>query len=434
MNLFTEFRLRIAIAALLLVVISTCVFRLHQINQNNCILKAEKVELQHIKYGLFNVDEWKTIAARIITEKVNAFEVTPENEAELQKKTEDILHEVINQAEVLLREENRKEGLKGFFRQTVSDFVVPFDKIRNRVPEFSRTIIHSLNDPKNKEKLKALIIKKINEFADETVGSMDYTLQQEIIDKYELGDRNSALAHIIQLHKNAQRTAQTLSILLFTCVLVAFGLCIIPNANRWELALYTLLAGVLLFGGISLPMIDIEATISSFEFVLMGEKVLFENQIIFFQSKSILDVVILLVEKGDPALAMVALLIALFSIVFPLVKLTISTWAQVIQRIPRGRIAQFFIFKSGKWSMADVMVVALFMAYLGFGGVINSQLTQLEKSGGSLEIFTTNNSKLQLGFFIFTCYTLLSMLISQQLQKSLSKPKTTKNRASPLKS
>jgi putative exporter of polyketide antibiotics len=82
-------------------------------------------------------------------------------------------------------------------------------------------------------------------------------------------------------------------------------------------------------------------------------------------------------------------------------------------------VAQFFIFKSGKWSMADVMVLALFMAYLGFGGVINSQLTQLENNSGSLEVFTTNNSKLQLGFFIFTSYTILSLLISQQLQKAL---------------
>ena len=70
--------------------------------------------------------------------------------------------------------------------------------------------------------------------------------------------------------------------------------------------------------------------------------------------------------------------------------------------------------------MADVMVVGLFMAYLGFGGIINSQLTQLEKSSGSLEVFTTNNSKLQLGFFIFFSYTILSLLISQKIDKRLS--------------
>ena len=70
--------------------------------------------------------------------------------------------------------------------------------------------------------------------------------------------------------------------------------------------------------------------------------------------------------------------------------------------------------------MADVMVVALFMAYLGFGGIINSQLNQLEKSSGSLEVFTTNNSKLQLGFFIFFSFTILSLLISQKIDKRQS--------------
>lgn len=414
-----EVYIRTALATALLIIMGFCIFQLYFIQERTRVLKVEKVELQHIKYGLFNVDEWKTIAAQIITEKVNAFEVTPENEKELQKRTEKILREVINQAELLLKEENKKEGIKGFFRQTVSDFVVPFDKIRARIPEFSLTIIHALNDPKNKEELKSLIIKKINAFADETIGTMDYTLQQRIIDKYQVSSADEALNRILQLHEFEKNIAAKISALLFIAVLIAFGACIVPGAFRGELALYSVSAYLLLFGGISLPMIDIEATISHFEFLLMGEEVLFENQIVFFQSKSILNVIVLLVEKGDPALVLVALLIGMFSVIFPLVKLSLSALAQFRGEIPRGKVAQFFIFKSGKWSMADVMVLALFMAYLGFGGVINSQLTQLENNSGSLEVFTTNNSKLQLGFFIFTAYTILSLLISQQLQKAL---------------
>ena len=33
----------------------------------------------------------------------------------------------------------------------------------------------------------------------------------------------------------------------------------------------------------------------------------------------------------------------------------------------KNKLIQFFAFKSGKWSMADVMVVAIFMAYIGGG-------------------------------------------------------------------
>lgn len=420
MKLITENRLRNAIALVLFIIVVLSIAQLYKIAQQSQVLKREKVELQHIKYGLFNVDEWKSIAANIISQKVNNFEITPENEKELQKKTEKILREVIDQAEYLMKEENKKEGIKGFFRQTVSDFVVPFDKLRAQIPQFSKTILNTLNDPKSKEKIKELIIQKVNELADETIGSMDYSLQNAIFKKYNVETRDEAIYQLEKhlIHQNKQ--AKTISILLFISILSAFALCIIPGSTSAEIGIYTAIACVLLFGGVALPMIDIEATISSFEFVLMGEQVIFQDQIIFFQSKSILDVVLLLIEKGDPALALVALLIGLFSIIFPLIKIILSADVQIRGYLPKNGFTTFFVFKSGKWSMADVMVVGLFMAYLGFGGIINSQLTQLEKSSGSLEVFTTNNSKLQLGFFIFFSYTILSLLISQKIDKRLS--------------
>ena len=55
---------------------------------------------------------------------------------------------------------------------------------------------------------------------------------------------------------------------------------------------------------------------------------------------------------------------------------------------------KFFVLKSGKWSMADVMVVAIFMTYIGFNGIITSQLVQLSSSAPKLEILTTNGTSL----------------------------------------
>ncbi len=66
--------------------------------------------------------------------------------------------------------------------------------------------------------------------------------------------------------------------------------------------------------------------------------------------------------------------------------------------------------------MADVMVVAIFMAYIGFTGIISEQLKQLEAVSTSLDILTTNESRLQSGFFLFASFVLLSLLIIQQMQ------------------
>ena len=43
-------------------------------------------------------------------------------------------------------------------------------------------------------------------------------------------------------------------------------------------------------------------------------------------------------------------------------------------------MVRFFVLKSGKWSMADVMVVAIFMAYIGFNGIITSQFGQFSSA------------------------------------------------------
>ena len=41
--------------------------------------------------------------------------------------------------------------------------------------------------------------------------------------------------------------------------------------------------------------------------------------------------------------------------------------------LPPLLVHRFLVFKSGKWSMAEVMVVAMFMSIIGFNRVINSQ-------------------------------------------------------------
>jgi hypothetical protein len=62
--------------------------------------------------------------------------------------------------------------------------------------------------------------------------------------------------------------------------------------------------------------------------------------------------------------------------------------------------------------MADVMVIAIFMAYIGFNGIITSQFGQLSKANQELVILTTNGTSLQPGYYLFLTYTLLALLLS----------------------
>ena len=67
--------------------------------------------------------------------------------------------------------------------------------------------------------------------------------------------------------------------------------------------------------------------------------------------------------------------------------------------------------------MADVHVVAIFMAYIGFNGVISSQFGNLSSSDPNLSILTTNGTTLQPGFYLFLAYTLLALFLTSFLTK-----------------
>ena len=67
--------------------------------------------------------------------------------------------------------------------------------------------------------------------------------------------------------------------------------------------------------------------------------------------------------------------------------------------------------------MADVMVVAIFMAYIGFNGIISSQFGQLRSAAQEVELLTTNGTALQPGYYLFLTYTLLALFLSGFLSR-----------------
>jgi len=161
-------------------------------------------------------------------------------------------------------------------------------------------------------------------------------------------------------------------------------------------------------------MIDLEAKIDLLSLKVMGEDVIFQNNIIFFQSKSITDVVRILIEEGSLPMIFVGVLVFTFSIIFPAAKLISSLlYAYRVGKLRENRFIRFFVIKSGKWSMADVLVVAIFMAYIGFDGIIGNQLDLLTETSKPAEIFTTNGTQLLAGFYLFLLFCISSLILSE---------------------
>jgi hypothetical protein len=154
------------------------------------------------------------------------------------------------------------------------------------------------------------------------------------------------------------------------------------------------------------------------DFHLLGQEVTFKNQVLFFQSKSIVDVVEILINTGKLDSEIVGVLILIFSILFPVMKL-VSTGIYMLdqKKWAKNKFIYYFAFKSGKWSMADVMVVAILMTFIGFNGIVNSTLSDLNLDNGTISSITTNNTSIQPGYIIFIGFVLYGFTLSAILKK-----------------
>ena len=69
--------------------------------------------------------------------------------------------------------------------------------------------------------------------------------------------------------------------------------------------------------------------------------------------------------------------------------------------------------------MADVFVVAMFMAFIGFNGIIGDQLEHFRDVNKYVEILTTNGTSLESGFYLFVSFCLAGLFLSVVLHKKL---------------
>jgi hypothetical protein len=395
--------------------------QVYKLSDERAELKNDYSVLNNITYGLLSVNAWRDHIVKVVTNRIDDFEFTKEQDKALKYEVSQILHAVIDKADSLV--DRKQKTLGGKLKKFAVKTLVNEDKIHARVPEFAETIVNELKKPKNKEKLKFIARSKLEEFGTVTYDSTnDISRSESILAKYGAADLPTFNSNIALLLDDLQKRSY-----FFTYVIL--GIMIFFLIMWWILknqkslhstffVLSVLLTFIVLFVGLTTPMIEIDARIKEMSFLLIGERISFHDQVIFFQSKSIVDVVRILLETGKYDSAAVGILILIFRIVFPVGKLLATKFYLLgNERWRNNKVIQFFAFKSGKWSMADVKVVAIFMAYIGFKGILDSQMASLNLETDSLASISTNETTLQPGFILFLAFVLFGLILSVILQK-----------------
>lgn len=199
--------------------------------------------------------------------------------------------------------------------------------------------------------------------------------------------------------------------------------------------LLILCAYAMLYPGLTQPILSVSGTVEKTKLVDVGKQLIQEspntptivNNMVdmvvqaldvtgsveaFDKTRSIIGTATELYNNGHLP---VALLIILFSVGVPTLK-ALLLLAISFSRQYKTRSNLFTVSNAiSKWSMADVFVIAIFIAYLAGNGI--------QESRGLVDFKAT----LGIGFWYFLAYCLISILGTQLLISALRKTMTSAN-------
>jgi len=400
-----------------------CGYRLHALSSQRKQLKEDYSTINNITFGVFSVDQWRDKIAVIVNGQVHDFKITPEQKKALQAEVEQALHGLVHKTITTINKP--QTTFAGKLKKFAFNKFVDTDQVQALVPSFARTIINKVNSPASKKRLKDIATGKINQLKKETYDSTataSDTVTKYMYHKYHVSTAKQFDQQINSQIASIRTTSFDHLFAMLGSILIVLGIWwLLRNQYHLKATLYVmslLFAFVLITVGITTSIIEVDARIKTVNFALLGQKVTFENQVLFFQSKSVSGIVLTLLHQPKADAVLVGILILVFIILFPVLRL-VFTGVHILagKEFAENKVVKYFAFQSGKWSMADVMIVGVLMTYIGLNGILESQLSNLNIHNSFLTTITENNSSLQAGYYVFVAFVLYSLILTTIIKK-----------------
>jgi hypothetical protein len=116
-------------------------------NQQN---KSNYAELNHIKYGMLSVDEWKRQISAILFSEINHLDLAKTTERDLRRHLVVLLNTLIDKLGQQLRTSNTG-SLGGRIKQAFIDLFISWDDIKQGVPEYVNAVMREIDKPQTKK-------------------------------------------------------------------------------------------------------------------------------------------------------------------------------------------------------------------------------------------------------------------------------------------
>jgi hypothetical protein len=394
-------------------------WQVHTLAKERQEVKQDYSFYNSISFGLFSVDAWRDKISEVIDEQVNGYHITPEQKTEIRRAVEKELHGLI--AKTVKEIDKPQHSIGGKLKKLAFHALVDSEALQKQVPPFAQTIVQKVSSPASQSRLKRIATGKISQLENQiydATSEANEKVSKSIFTKYHVPDKPAFEKTVNNRLRSIRHQTLTAVCAMLGCVLAAMLLWLLlrkqVHLQTPLFVLSLLFALVLLAVGLTSTVIEVDARIQSLHLSILGQQVSFENQVLFFQSKSIWGIITTLLGQPKPDAIVVGILILLFILILPFTRL-VAKGARIFT--PNSKVINYLAFEAAKWDMADVMIVGLLMTFIGLNGILKSQLANLNIHGDALTTATVNYTSLQPGYYIFAAYVIYEILLSRVLKK-----------------
>lgn len=383
-------------------------------------LKSDLAQLRDVRYGLLDPDNWRGPLARAVAQEIARIARDESLKAPLRAQVSDAIGRAIEDSGERLIEGLRQNssprllslsGIEAAITRSARA-LAQSDAVRASAARLTDQAMEAIDRPGQLERIEALVRARFEGAFDLAIDPARRQADLDRLQRHGDGDRLRAQQRLLERIAPGERAQAALLLALGLTVAALIWMITrrtppgVPEPDT-PLAASATLALVLLAVGLALPMIEVEARLIELRVELAGETLIFRDQILFHQTKSVLSLAGALWASGQPGPIAIGLLIVVFCALLPIAKF--SALAHQARRRQRcaSRTVSWLLEHSSKWSMADVFVIAILMAFIGFDGLTRHQLGHIGLLAPGSE--TENATRLGAGLYAFIAHVLLAI-------------------------
>ena len=386
------------------------------------LIRTDLAEITHARYGILSADQWRVFIAPMLDAQVDKLDLKGQSKS-LRPMVERSLYALLDNIKTKMTAPNAKAaGMPGGGNPMIVNMII--GALRPHVPEYTDVVMKQLANPQTQKSFKDSIRGVLDDAVKNTFSPTDMTTYNAILKQY--GCSTGAVCEETLGNQIEQANAKLTRDYLIVLASAALGFILLMVGNRTlsrsAVVVLMLFSIAMLVGGVLSPMLEVEVRVTKLDATVLGMPIEFRDQTLYYRSKTVLEVFQTLIRMGRPEMTLVGVLVILFSVVFPALKMLALAAGLFRPALLRtNRLVKLLAFELSKWSMADVMVLAIFMSFVAFNGVIGSSWDGLRGMPSIQQVrIPTDASRILPGYYLFIGFCVSSIVLSKKLEHGIA--------------